>query len=240
MTVGGAAPLGALVLPTVHDIDARVWAFYIANALMAFPLDLMATSRLLVVNRLFAQECALVLVAGLPPLMTAFSELEIDLLFANLYCGILVAQLLSNVRAAREVKGNIRLALGVIVWAPANLLAWMQFAVHEFFAGLGTGQLRFVHVALLLAGMLALVEDDAHSDLAGYPVAVFEALSLERVAAPVMLVVDHHYTRDVRVGRRAGEPVSISLCCRSYCVHVLFHRKLSLNVLIYKSMARIQ
>ena len=101
------------------------------------------------------------------------------------------------------------------VRVPANLIAGVQSAVHEFFAGLGTGQLRLVHVALLLARMLALVEDDVHSDLAGYPVAVFEAFSLERVAAPIVLVVDHHHTLAVRVGGRAREPANKYPCCRS-------------------------
>ena len=101
------------------------------------------------------------------------------------------------------------------VRVPANLIAQVQSAVHEFFAGLGTGQLRLVHVALLLAVMLTLVEDDVHSDLAGYPVAVFEAFSLERVATPIMLVVYHHHTRVVRVDRRAREPASKYLCCLS-------------------------
>ena len=115
MIVDGTAPLGlrlgALVFPAVHELVARVRAFYVANALMALPLDLVATTRLPVVNHLLAQKCALVLEAGLPPLMAAFAEPEIDLLFANLYCGILVARLLSGVIAAREIKGNLRLAL---------------------------------------------------------------------------------------------------------------------------------
>ena len=98
---------------------------------------------------------------------------------------------------------------------PANLIAGVQSAVHEFFAWLGAGQLRLVHVALLLAGMLALVEDDVHSDLAGYPVSVFEAFSSERVAAPIVLVVDHHHTLAVRVDGRAREPANKYLCCRS-------------------------
>ena len=116
MIVDGTAPLGppsfgALVFPAVHELDARVRAFYVANALMALPLDLVATTRLPVVNHLLAQKCALVLEARLPPLMAAFAEPEIDLLFANLYCGIFVARLFSGVIAAREIKGNLRLAL---------------------------------------------------------------------------------------------------------------------------------
>ena len=93
------------------------------------------------------------------------------------------------------------------VWAPTNLLAGVQPAGHEFFAALGAGHLRLVHVALLLAGMLALVEDDVHSDLAGNPVAVLKAFPLERMTAPVMFVIHDHSTPDVRVDWRAGEPV---------------------------------
>ena len=111
VTVDGTAPLGTLVLPAVHGLNARVRALYVANGLMALPLDLVATTRLPVVNRLLAQKCAPILVAGLLSLVTAFAEPEIDLLFANLYCGILVARLLSGVNAAWEIKGNLRLAL---------------------------------------------------------------------------------------------------------------------------------
>ena len=48
--------------------------------------------------------------------------------------------------------------------------------------------------------MLALVVYYVNPDLAGYIVTVFEAFSLEGVAAPVVLVVYHHQALDVRMG----------------------------------------
>ena len=53
--------------------------------------------------------------------------------------------------------------------------------------------------------MIAFVKYDVHSDLAWYRVTVLKALSLERMPAFVMLVVNHLETSMVPVRRRTRQ-----------------------------------
>ena len=91
VTVHGAANLGTLVLLAIHELDTRVMACNVANALMAFPLDLVAAPRLSIVNRLLAHHFPHILVADLPPFMATFFKLKVNFHFANFVSRILKA-----------------------------------------------------------------------------------------------------------------------------------------------------
>ena len=91
VTVVRAAYLGTMVLLAIHELDTRVMACNVANALMAFPLDLVVAPRLSIVNRLLAHHFPHILVADLPPFVATFFKLEVNFHFANFLLRILKA-----------------------------------------------------------------------------------------------------------------------------------------------------